>query len=68
MLLRAANETKGNDREKGHRGKLAAALHRHPLTEFGEYVLLTNFDNYVEWFATVHGGLVKGVNRPMPRP
>ena len=28
--------------------------------------LLTNFDNYVEWFATVHAGLVKGVNRPMP--
>jgi len=37
-----------------------------PLAEFGEYVLLTNFDNYVEWFATTYGGLVKGVNRPMP--
>jgi hypothetical protein len=37
-----------------------------PLGEFGEYVLLTNFDNYVEWFATLHGGLVKGVDRPMP--
>jgi len=37
-----------------------------PLAEFGEYVLLTNFDNYVEWFATLHGGLVKGVDRPMP--
>src|SRR5258705_2378729 len=37
-----------------------------PLAEFGEYVLLTNFDNYVEWFATAHGGLVKGVDRPMP--
>ena len=24
-----ANETKDNEREKGHRGKLAAALHRH---------------------------------------
>ena len=30
-----------------------------PLAEFGEYVLLTNFDHYVEWFATLHGGLVK---------
>ena len=30
-----------------------------PLAEFGEYVLLTNFDNYVEWFATLHGGLVR---------
>jgi hypothetical protein len=28
-----------------------------PLAEFGEYVLLTNFDNYVEWFATLHGVL-----------
>src|ERR1700744_5220371 len=37
-----------------------------PLAEFGEYVLLTNFDNYVEWFATEHGGLVKGIDRPMP--
>src|SRR5258707_7563213 len=37
-----------------------------PLAEFGEYVLLTNFDNYVEWFATLHGGLVKGLDRPMP--
>jgi len=37
-----------------------------PLAEFGEYVLLTNFDNYVEWFAVLHGGLVKGINRPMP--
>jgi AMP nucleosidase len=37
-----------------------------PLAEFGEYVLLTNFDNYVEWFATAYSGLVKGVDRPMP--
>src|ERR1700688_5296859 len=37
-----------------------------PLAEFGEYVLLTNFDNYVEWFATLHGALVRGVDRPMP--
>src|ERR1700716_3240675 len=37
-----------------------------PLAEFGEYILLTNFDNYVEWFATAHGGLVKGIDRPMP--
>ena len=37
-----------------------------PLAEFGAYVLLTNFDNYVEWFATLHGSLVKGIGRPMP--
>src|SRR6266581_96259 len=36
-----------------------------PLAEFGEYVLLTNFDNYVEWFAALHGGLVRGIDRPM---
>src|SRR3954464_13683132 len=37
-----------------------------PLSEFGEYVLLTNFDNYVEWFATANGAVVKGIDRPMP--
>jgi AMP nucleosidase len=37
-----------------------------PLTEFGAYVLLTNFDNYVEWFAALHGSVVKGIGRPMP--
>src|SRR6266478_5483828 len=37
-----------------------------PLAEFGEYILLTNFDNYVEWFAKVHGSSVKGADRPMP--
>ena len=37
-----------------------------PLSEFGDHILLTNFDNYVEWFATAHGGLVKGIDRPMP--
>ena len=37
-----------------------------PLSEFGEYVLLTNFDNYVEWFAAGNGVLVKGLDRPMP--
>jgi len=37
-----------------------------PLAEFGEYVLLTNFDSYVEWFATLHGVSAMGVDRPMP--
>ena len=37
-----------------------------PLSEFGEYVLLTNFDNYVEWFAAGNGVLVNGIDRPMP--
>src|ERR1700740_3171665 len=37
-----------------------------PLAEFGAYVLLTNFDNYAEWFARLHGAAVKGVDRPMP--
>ena len=37
-----------------------------PLADFGAYVLLTNFDNYVEWFATQHGASVKGIDRPMP--
>jgi hypothetical protein len=37
-----------------------------PLAEFGAYVLLTNFDNYAEWFATLCGAAVKGLDRPMP--
>ena len=37
-----------------------------PLSEFGEYVLLTNFDNYVEWFATGNGVLVNGIDRIEP--
>jgi AMP nucleosidase len=37
-----------------------------PLAEFGEYVLLTNFENYAQWFAAEHRLPVKGVGRPMP--
>ncbi len=36
-----------------------------PLTEFGEYVLLTNFHNYVEMFAEKFGVEVKGQGKPM---
>ena len=34
-----------------------------PLAEFGAYVLLTNFDNYVEWFADAARRLDQG-HRP----
>jgi AMP nucleosidase len=37
-----------------------------PLAEFGAHILLTNFDNYVEWFAKLHGASIKGADRPMP--
>jgi AMP nucleosidase len=37
-----------------------------PLAEFGAHVLLTNFDNYAESFATLYGAAIKGVDRPMP--
>ncbi len=36
-----------------------------PLKEFGEYVLLTNFDRYVELFAEWHNVPVIGRDRPM---
>jgi AMP nucleosidase len=36
-----------------------------PLKEFGEYVLLTNFDRYVELFAEWHDVPVIGRDRPM---
>jgi AMP nucleosidase len=36
-----------------------------PLNAFGEYILLTNFDNYVKMFAEWHGVPVIGIDRPM---
>lgn len=36
-----------------------------PVKDFGEYVLLTNFSNYVEKFAQRFGVEVKGRDRPM---
>ncbi len=35
------------------------------LEEFGQYILLTNFANYVEKFATRFGVPVQGIGRPM---
>lgn len=36
-----------------------------PLEEFGEYILLVNFSNYVQKFADMHNTEVKGKDRPM---
>src|SRR4051812_49097196 len=35
------------------------------LDDFGEYILLTNFSNYIEKFADKTGAVVKGRDRPM---
>ncbi|TDH27902.1 AMP nucleosidase [Segetibacter sp. 3557_3] len=35
------------------------------LSNFGKYILLTNFSNYVKMFATMHGVPVTGEERPM---
>ncbi|HCN78503.1 MAG TPA: AMP nucleosidase [Verrucomicrobiales bacterium] len=37
-----------------------------PLNEFGEYILLTNFDRYVNLFAEWHGATIRGRDKPMP--
>jgi len=37
-----------------------------PVKEFGDYILLTNFQQYVDIFAEWEGVKVKDVNRPMP--
>jgi AMP nucleosidase len=37
-----------------------------PLTEFGAYILLTNFDRYVQRFAEWHRVPVVGGDKPMP--
>ena len=36
------------------------------LSDFGEYILLTNFSNYVQMFAEQHGVEVIGADKPMP--
>jgi AMP nucleosidase len=36
-----------------------------PLSKFGEYILLTNFSNYVEMFASRFGVNIEGVDKPM---
>jgi AMP nucleosidase len=36
-----------------------------PLDEFGEYILLVNFTNYVHMFAEKYGVEVKGFDKPM---
>ncbi len=37
-----------------------------PLAEFGTYILLTNFDNYVERFAELNKVEIRGSDKPMP--
>jgi len=37
-----------------------------PLDGFGQYVLLTNFSNYLELFAEQTGAEILGRDRPMP--
>jgi AMP nucleosidase len=37
-----------------------------PLDEFTPYILLTNFQNYVEMFAKEFDVPVRGINTPMP--
>jgi AMP nucleosidase len=37
-----------------------------PLKEFGDYILLTNFDQYVKLFAQWHRVPVQGKDKPMP--
>ena len=36
-----------------------------PLDQFGQYILLTNFQHYVNLFAEMTGSEIKGLNKPM---
>ena len=36
------------------------------LEDFGKYILLTNFDNYVDIFAELNGVKVDGMDKAMP--
>jgi AMP nucleosidase len=37
-----------------------------PLEEFGEYILLTNFDGYIHQFSEITGAEVQGLDKAMP--
>jgi AMP nucleosidase len=37
-----------------------------PLKDFGDHILLTNFQDYVERFAKMHAVPIRGGDRPMP--
>ena len=37
-----------------------------PIEEFGKYILLTNFDHYIELFASWNNVPVMGLDKPMP--
>jgi AMP nucleosidase len=37
-----------------------------PLDKFGQYILLTNFINYVDMFARLHNVPITGIDKPMP--
>lgn len=37
-----------------------------PINQFGKYILLTNFGNYVDMFARIHKVQVSGKDKPMP--
>ncbi|MBA3900837.1 MAG: AMP nucleosidase, partial [Bacteroidetes bacterium] len=37
-----------------------------PLEDFGKYILLTNFSNYVKLFAEWHHVEIRGLDKPMP--
>jgi AMP nucleosidase len=36
-----------------------------PLKDFGKYILLCNFSNYLQMFAEMHGVSVAGIDKPM---
>lgn len=37
-----------------------------PLADFGQYIILVNFSDYVNRFAEWHGVEVRGIDKPMP--
>lgn len=37
-----------------------------PLSEFGEYVLLVNFEDYLHMFSEWHNAPIRGLEKPMP--
>jgi AMP nucleosidase len=36
------------------------------LNQFGPFIVLTNFNNYLDFFARLTNGVIRGRDRPMP--
>ena len=53
------------ENKKRNSKQLASPVHWRKTENFGEYILLTNFSNYVKMFADIHKVKIVGVDKAM---